>query len=269
MHSLLVPASPSRDHTAVAGWIAAAVGRREKVVYKHAPTEDAAAVLGWSLPAAGVDPGVLGSGQVQLADTAELHAETGGRHAALYALHLQQLEQATRDGFAGLALTGDAAAMRTVTRDEAELVGYERELERLAVESGVRSLCRYSLDAHRGLLEAMLVEHYRDVADDMWSVRVADGRLRVRGELEFSNADRFAPVLRAALAAGVRAVDVSELEFCDVAGVRALISGTDVLPRTALPLMVLDADGTLARVLRLTGALDTGVLRVTERDPHA
>ncbi len=75
-HRLLIPASPSRDCSIVAAWIADAVGRREKVLYKHAPTENAAAVLGMSLPAAGVDPVVLSSGQVELADTIALRTDT-------------------------------------------------------------------------------------------------------------------------------------------------------------------------------------------------
>ena len=52
MHKLLVPASPALERSAVAAWIAEAVGRREKVLYKHAPTEDAAAVLAELAPAA-------------------------------------------------------------------------------------------------------------------------------------------------------------------------------------------------------------------------
>jgi len=155
MHGLLVPASPARDRSAVAAWIAEAVGRREKVLYKHAPTEDAAAVLGGSLPEVGVDPAVLTSGQVQLADTTALRARTGGGHEALLALHRHQLGEATRAGFAGLAMTGDAAAMLTVTSDEHELAGYERGLERLAVEAGVRSLCRYTTDQRQALLDGL------------------------------------------------------------------------------------------------------------------
>jgi hypothetical protein len=119
-------------------------------LYKHAPTEDAAAVLGRSLPEVGLDPAVLTSGQVQLADTTALRAQTGGRHERLYGLHLEQLRQAIREGFAGLALTGDAAAMHTITRTDAELAGYERDLERLAIEAGVRSLCRYPRRNDRG-----------------------------------------------------------------------------------------------------------------------
>jgi anti-anti-sigma factor len=269
MHSLLVPAFPSRDGSTVAAWIAGALRRREKVVYKHAPSEDAAAVLGGSLPAVGVDPSVLSSGQVQLAKTTDLRAETGGRHEALYGLHLQQLRQATREGFSGLALTGDAAAMHTITRDQAELSGYERDLERLAVEAGVRSLCRYPVEEEPGFLGEMLAVHYRDVVDEGWSVEVADDRLRVRGELDFVNAERFTPVLRAALSAGVRIVDASGLEFCDVAGVRALVSATNVLQLDALPLTVVGFDGVLARILAVTGVLDQRVLQLRERGVSA
>ena len=191
--------------------------------------------------------GRIDVGQVELADTTELRAETGGGHEALLALHRHQLGEAIRAGFAGLALTGDAAAMLTITCDERELAGYERGLERLAVEAGVPSPCRYTADQRRTLLNDMLAVHYRDVADDVWSVEVAvvdgDHRLRVRGEVDFSNAGRFVRVVRAALGAGVRTLDASELVFCDVAGIRALVSAIDALPPESAPLTVTGADG--------------------------
>jgi hypothetical protein len=83
MHSLLVYASPGRDRSAVAAWIAEALGCGKKVLYKHAPTEDAAAVLGRSLPEVGLDPAVLSSGRVELADTTVLRAASGGQHERL------------------------------------------------------------------------------------------------------------------------------------------------------------------------------------------
>lgn len=264
MHKLLVPASPTLERSAVAAWIADAVGRREKVLYKHAPTEDAAAVLARSLPEAGVDPGVLRSGQVQLADTTALRAHTGGGYEALLALHRHQLGEAVRAGYAGLALTGDAAAMHTVTYDARELARYERGLERLALDAGVRSLCRYTADQQRLLLDDMLAVHFRDVADDVWSVEVVGERLCVRGELDFSNASRFVPVVRAAVGAGVRILDASELVFCDVAGIRALVSAADGLPPNTPPLTVTGADGVLASMLHLTGALECQVLQMGE-----
>ena len=268
MHHLLVPASPWRDCTVVAAWIAEAVGRGEKALYKHAPSEDAATVLARSLPPAGVDPAVLSSGQVQLADAAELHLETGGLHEALYALHEQQLDQAMRGGFTGLAMTGDAAAMHSITRDEGELASYERALERLVADESA-SLCRYALDEHPGLLDDMLAVHYRGVTDDVWSAGVVDQRLRIRGELDFSNAVRLAPVMHAAVRAGVRVVDVSELLFCDVAGVRTLLAAADALPPETMPLTLTGVNEVLATMLELTGGLDPAVLQVSERDPDA
>jgi anti-anti-sigma regulatory factor len=154
--------------------------------------------------------------------------------------------------------------MLTITRDERELAGYERGLERLAVEAGVRSLCRYTADQKPELLDDMLAVHHRDVADDVWSVAVVDHRLCVRGEVDFSNAGRFEPVVRAALRAGVRTVDASGLVFCDVAGIRALISAAGALPPDTPPLTVTGADGVLASMLHLTGALNCRVLQMGE-----
>jgi anti-anti-sigma regulatory factor len=266
MHRLLVPASSSRDCSVVAVWIAEAVGRGEKVLYKHAPSEDAATSLARSLPTAGVDPVVLATGQVQLADTTELQIETGGLHQALYALHEHQRDQASREGFAGLAMTGDAAAMHSITRDEGELAGYERALERLATVAGVHSLCRYALKEHPGLLNDMLAVHYREVADDVWSAEVVHQRLRIVGELDFSNAGRLTPVMHAALGAGIRVVDVSELVFCDVAGARAIVAAAETLSPGTTPLTLTGVDVVLATVLGLMGGLDPAVLQVSERE---
>ena len=253
----------------VAAWIAGAVGRGERVLYKHAPTEDAAAVLGRSLPEVGLDPAVLTSGQVQLADTTALREETGGRYDGLYGLHLEQLRQAIREGFAGLALTGDAAAMHTITRTDAELAGYERDLERLATEAGVRSLCRYPPGERPGLLQEMLVVHYRDVDDDGWGAELVDSCLRVHGEIDFTAADRFSAVLRAALTAGVRTVDASGLAFCDVAAVRVLVSAAEAFRQEGVPLALVGVDGVLARMLAVTGADQWAGLRLIGRDADA
>ena len=74
------------------------------------------------------------------------------------------------------------------------------------------------------------------------------------------------PVVRAALGAGVRTLDASQLVFCDVAGIRALVSAADALPPDALPLTVTGADGVLATMLHLTGALNSRVLQMGERE---
>jgi anti-anti-sigma factor len=266
MHSLLVYATPGRDRSAVAVWIAEALGCGKRVLYTHAPSEDAAAVLGRSLPEVGLDPAVLSSGRVELADTAVLRAASGGQHQRLYELHVEQARQATREGFTGLALTGDAAAMRSVTRDATELVGYERALGRLADQLAVPSLCRYPAHEQPELLGDMLEVHFRDVDDEHWAAAVVGDRLRVRGELDVSNADRFAAVLRAVLAGGLHTVDLSEVEFCAVAGIRALVTATDQTDRGPAVLTLEGVPAVLARLLRLVGAADLPNLRLNERE---
>jgi anti-anti-sigma factor len=269
MHSLLVYASPGRDRSAVAAWIAEALGCGKKVLYKHAPTEDAAAVLGRSLPEVGLDPAVLSSGRVELADTTVLRAASGGQHERLFELHVEQARQATRDGFTGLALTGDAAAMRTVTRDATELAGYERALDRLADQFAVPSLCRYPAQEQPELLGDMLEVHFRDVDDEDWAAVVVADQLRVRGEIDFSNADRFAAVLRAVIADGLHRVDLSGVEFCAVAGIRALLSATDRPHPGAAPLTLQGVAPLLVRLLTMTGAADRPGLQVIQRGTEA
>jgi anti-anti-sigma regulatory factor len=67
----------------------------------------------------------------------------------------------------------------------------------------------------------------------------------------------------------VRIVDASGLKFCDVAGVRALVSATNVLQLDASPLTVVGFDGLLARILAVTGVLDQRVLQLSERGAGA
>jgi len=269
MHSLLVYASPRREQSTVASWIAEALGRGEKVIYKHAPAEDATAVLGRSLPEVGLDAAVLSSGRVELVDTTVLRAASGGQHERLYDLHLEHARQAAREGFTGLALTGNAAAMRSITRNETELSGYERDLDRLAHEFDVPSLCRYPDEEQPELLGEMIEVHFRDVDDEYWAAAVVGDRLWVRGEIDFSNADRFAAVLRAVVASGLHRVDLSEVEFCAVAGIRAMLSATDQPRRGAAAVTLEAVPAVVARLLRLTGAADHPNLQLSERDDQA
>src|SRR4051794_9207822 len=115
----------------------------------------------------------------------------------------------------------------------------------------------------------MLVVHYRDVDDDGWGAELVDSCLRVHGEIDFTAADRFAAVLRAALTTGVRTVDASGLAFCDVAAARMLVSAAQELQQDGAPLAVVGSDGVLARLLAATGADQWARLRVIGRDTDA
>jgi anti-anti-sigma factor len=95
-----------------------------------------------------------------------------------------------------------------------------------------------------------------DVDDETWAATVVGDRLRVRGEIDAGNVDRFTRVLRSAVTAGVSTVDLSEVGFFAVAGVRALLVAAELLHEKGQPLTVIDPHVGRGRVLLLSVAAD-------------
>ena len=101
MHTIVVFTRRSRHEAVLGAWLADAVERGEKVLVLRAPGEHAA-LLDRSLAAAGLDPsGAVGSGQLEVLDTARWRAESSGRAQRSYELYLGQVRRAGRDGFPG------------------------------------------------------------------------------------------------------------------------------------------------------------------------
>ena len=251
MHTIVVFARRSRHEAVLGAWLADAVGRGDKVLLLRGPREDVS-LLVRSLAAAGLDPSsVVGSGQVEVLDSARWRAESGGRAEGLYELYLGQVRRAGRDGFPGVALTGDERAMRALVRDDVELVAHERDIDRLVADQGVRALCRYPVWEGGDALREILRLHYRDVIDDLWQATVVADRLLVRGEIETSNVDRFDVVVRAAVTAGASTVDLSGVEFFSAAAVRALFGAADLLQQSGRPLVLLDPQVSRVKALAL------------------
>ena len=251
MHTMVVFARRSRHEAVLGAWLAASVGRGEKVLVLRAPDEDAS-VLNRSLAAVGLDPsGVVGSGQVEVLDSARWRAESGGRAERLYELYLDQVRRAGRDGFPGVTMTGDERALRALVRDDVELIAHERDINRLVADQGVRALCRYPVREDGGVLHEILRLHCRDVVDDLWQATVVADRLLVRGEIEASNVDRFDVVVRAAVTAGASTVDLSGVEFFAAAAVRALFGAADLIHQRGRRLILLDPQVSHVKALAL------------------
>lgn len=251
MHTIMVFTRRSRHEAVLGAWLADAVGHGEKVLVLRVSGEDAP-MLDRSLAAAGLDPsGVVGSGQVEMLDTARWRAESGGRAQRLYELYMGQVRRAGRDGFPGVAITRDERALRALVRDDVELIAHERDIDRLVADQGVRALCRYPVRERGGVLHEILRLHHRDVVDDLWQATVVADRLMVRGEIEASNVDRFDVVVRAAVAAGPSTVDLSGVEFFSAAAVRALFGAADLLHQRGKPLVLHDPQVSHVKALAL------------------
>ena len=251
MHTIVVFTRRSQHDAVIGAWLADAVGRGEKVLVLRAPGEDAS-LLDRLLAAAGLDPSdVVGSDRVEVLDSARWRAESGGRAQRLYELYLGQVRRAGRDGFPGVAMTGDERAFRALVRDDVELIAHERDIDRLVADQGVRALCRYPARDVGGVLHEILRLHCRDVVDDLWQATVVADRLLVRGEIEASNVDRFDVVVRAAVTAGASTVDLSGVEFFSAAAVRALFGAADLLQQRGRPLTLLDPQVSHVKALAL------------------
>jgi hypothetical protein len=74
MHTILAYTNLFRHHAVLGQWISEAVGRGERVLFKHAPREDADTDDGLrrSLASLGLDPASAAAGQVELVDCADV-----------------------------------------------------------------------------------------------------------------------------------------------------------------------------------------------------
>lgn len=260
-HTMLVHAFPRRDDLAVAAWIRGAVERGEKVILRLTPADGRR--MRRMLDGCGLGPAVLES--VELMDAAAVGAQCGGQPDELRELHAELADQAVLDGYARLAMVSNGAANAVLTTDRAGLVQHERDIARLIAEGRVRALCRYHPPRDAGVLPAMLALHHHDVEDDIWGASITETQLRVRGEIDASNADRLGHVLRAAVADGVRVVSLAGLRFCAVAGIRVFLEAADALAATDGELVLVDVDPLLVRNFAIIGSGDPPGLRLVPR----
>lgn len=233
VHTLLVgqhAASPAHVADApVVRWVSEAVGRGQKVLYELEPMEQADAVLR-ALP-------VRAGAQLEMVEPATLRALSSGTADGLAQLHRSRVDQARAEGWAGLAIVTGAAVLSAVARPADEPAAlHQHGVSGVVVDSGMSALCRYRPAEHPELAEIMFAGHFYALEDEIWSTQLRGDRLCISGSIDISNAGRLHRVLRGALDAGVRVIDLTGLEFCAVAGGRAFVMAAQGLPRGRLVL---------------------------------
>jgi anti-anti-sigma factor len=258
VHTLLVdhrrrPAAAGPGD-AISTWVAVAVRRRQRILYELEPAESRDTVLA-ALARGGAEDRVAAD-QVEVLDTAAVRAESSGTAEGLALLHRSRAAEAHSRGWAGLAVVTGPAVFTAVTDAADPAVVHEHGVNRVVREAGMSALCRYRPERQPELADLMLAGHFDDVDDAIWGARVVDGTLHVRGEIDVSNADSVSRVLRGALDAGVRVVDLSELQFCAASGVRALSRAADSLP-AGETLVLAGADAMLRHVFAVLDLSDS------------
>ena len=171
-----------------------------------------------------------GALQVRDAHTAYLVGRAFDVELMIAALRAEH-RRALAEGFAGLSMTGDVVSALVGASDE-QLVEYERRLDEEFGDTTQVLLCQY--DQHRfetGTLVEMAEAHHVEVSPPLATIdptgALAAARvhppetLRLAGDLDFETIAGLLDYLDAHVHGPLR-VDLADVVFADVAGMRAL-----------------------------------------------
>ena len=151
---------------------------------------------------------------------------------------------------------------------ESEFRRVEQEMDDLCETRPVRLLCHLRSGTGRGeplspTLDTFVDTHADELRCRLVTMHRVAGGVRLRGEVDVASVGLMETVLaRAGLDGGsaggpapeaVLVVDLSELDFLDVAGYRALRSGTEQWRRRGGTVLLTGASGAVRRLLELIG----------------
>ncbi|MER7490295.1 MEDS domain-containing protein [Streptomyces sp. NPDC126497] len=260
----------------VTAYVSTGLERGERIMYfadRSAPAD----VVGW-LSASGTDPGpALEKGQlvVTTADESYLAAGSFDADGMVTALR-HEVRDSLAAGYTGFRVSGEMSwALRAVPGAD-RLGTYETEVNTVFAGQRASAICQYDarlftaeqLDAfdlcHPGAVEAQPLH-------DDGALRLipsfSEGRrtLRVVGSVDHRTTQALAAALRTALAwPGDIRVDMTDLEFIDLAGVRVLVRCAEGL-EPGRRLHVRELAPLLCQVIGMVGFDETEALVVTAR----
>jgi anti-anti-sigma regulatory factor len=215
------------------------------------------------LTAAGHHVGpLLGRGQLVVAAVEDAYTPGGTFDPdALLAAFQALVAQALAEGFTGLRVFGDPAPLLADPDVRARWPSYELRADLLVARLPAVALCGYDLrvvdDAAVELPTA--VHRLRLGAGDTPGPGfqlhgTADGALALRGEVDMLYSDTVVGLLGGSAGdLGVPVVDVSSLEFVDVAGMRAIAAAARALPATGVAVEVRGGSPLFRRVWSVLG----------------
>ncbi|MBL7498436.1 MEDS domain-containing protein [Frankia sp. CNm7] len=276
-HLCLVYADDAEQRRVVTAYVRAGLSRGERVLYfadARAPRE----VLGW-LRAEGVDPSTaLTTGQLSVTTAAVGYLAFGAFDAHAVAQTLQaEVSDALSAGFTGLRVSGEMSwALRDVPGAD-QLGTYETAVNAVFAGQPASAICQYdarrfsaaALDdtqrRHPGTVELAPL-HLNSRLRVTPSFRCGQRMLRVQGTVDHHTIAAFAATLETVLGwPGDVWVDLGELEFIDLAGLRALAQTAARLP-AGRRMHLVELAPLLCQVVNLAEFDDISSLTVTARD---
>ncbi|MGY1753592.1 MEDS domain-containing protein [Blastococcus sp. SYSU D01042] len=183
-------------------------------------------------------------------------------------------EAATRraldDGYRGLRVVAELTGLAADPEQRDLLAAWEHAGDEfIASGAGMSAMCAYRADLPPATLGALLSVHAQGRADEHLSpyrLFFAYDAVRLAGSVDTSTADRLAATLAGTPVGPSPVLDLTGLEFVDVAGFRALAGWAADLRARGLPLEIRGASALVRRVWHVLD-LDA-VAPVTFAAPH-
>lgn len=233
-HVCLAFADDSEQRRVVTAYVSDGLKRGERVMY-FTDRQKPAVVLDW-LRSTRMDPdAALSSGQLQVVTASDGYLVSGRFDATAMAATLrQEMASAAASGYKGFRVSGEMSwALREIAGAD-ELAAYESMVSSVFEGQPASAVCQYDArlfhptqlqtydHCHPGTVE--LSPLYEDkLLRIVPTFEEGERTMRVIGTVDYRTTDALTAVLDATLDwAGDVRVDMSALEFIDLAGLRAL-----------------------------------------------
>lgn len=273
-HLCLMFADDAEQQRVATSYVLGGFRRAERVLY-FADQNTPAQILRW-LRAAGVDPiPALDSGQLVVTTADDSYLAEGTFDAeAMVATVRKETADSLAAGFTGLRVSGEMCwALRGIPGSE-QLSDYEMKVNEVFAGHRASAICQYDVrrfDAvglqgfdrcHSGAVE--LEPLYQDGALKLVpAFRHGQRALRVIGKVDYRTTEALAHALETVVGWSADVwVDMSGLEFIDVAGLRALAHAAQRLPE-GRRMHVVELAPLLSEVISLAGFDDIPALTVS------
>lgn len=241
-HVLLLYRDERHRQARLLSWVQQGLSRGEKVLYATVPDDPLLPLL-TNGDVTSVPP--LRHGQISVVPSQELFPRA--KQAELVGLALDE-------GYPAVRLSARAdVALAAGGLEEYQAV--DALTDELCASRPVTALCQLDPGSVSDTTLATVMDtHSGGVEHAQMRLRRQGDRVVLSGEVDFTSADLLARALASfcrRTAGRAVVLDLSELTFIDVAGCRALASGTDELRRAGGRLVVHEAGGHLGKVLHL------------------
>jgi anti-anti-sigma factor len=165
----------------------------------------------------------------------------------------EQSARARQEGYSGLRVVADMDWLLPAAPTTAAIIAFELLLDRLVIELDATIVCAYrrqsfDTDAISGALCVHPAEFGASPPPRFRLVASESGTWQLSGEVDIAVAESFIAALHAATSEEQCILDVSGLEFIDVAGMRAIVEAAE---GRSTPVVLNGASPLLRRVWQL------------------